>query len=45
MTTKGKSKARRTLEKLGGGPLRLGELLASIRQGEELSQVEFAERW
>ncbi len=32
------------LESLSGGPLILGSLLLSIRQGEETSQAEFARR-
>ena len=39
-----KSKARRTLEKILGGPLTLGELLNAIRQGEGWSQTEMATR-
>lgn len=42
MTTKTKkSETARFLEKLGGS-LALAKLLAAIRQGEEMSQVEFA---
>lgn len=44
MTTRGKSAARRFLEERAGGPLTLGMLLASIREGEELSQTEFSEQ-
>ncbi len=40
MTTK--SKTRKFLEKLTGGPLTMAEILKSTREGEELSQVEFA---
>jgi transcriptional regulator with XRE-family HTH domain len=44
MTTKNKktSESLKFLESLTGGKLTLGTLLLSIRQGEELSQVEFA---
>lgn len=41
MTTKKKSEAAKFLEKLAG-KLTLASLLIAIRQGEELSQVEFA---
>lgn len=41
MTTR-KSKATRFLEGLAGGPLTLGRYLCAIREGEELSQIEFA---
>ena len=45
MTTKKKiSKSLKFLETLAGGKLTLGNLLLSIRQGEELSQVEFAKQ-
>lgn len=43
MTTE-PSAARRTLEQLGGGPLSLGGLLRAIREGENWSQVEMAQR-
>lgn len=33
---------RKYLEKLAGGPLTFGDLIASIRKGEDLSQVDFA---
>jgi len=36
------TKAKQFLEKLNEGPLTFGELLSSIRQGEEISQVDFA---
>src|SRR3990167_2942960 len=42
MTTKKKSEAMKFLEKLAG-KLTLPSLLTAIRQGEEMSQVEFAE--
>lgn len=44
MTTRKKSRAVSLLEDLAGGPLTLGGLLAAIREGEELSQAELAER-
>ena len=47
MATSPKARNRQTtkfLEKLIGGPIKFGRLLASIREGEEMSQVEFAER-
>ncbi len=43
-TRREKSEAIRFLEKLRGGPLTLGGLLASIRLGDELSQTEFAQK-
>lgn len=39
-----KSEAASFLESITGGPLTLGGLLRSIREGEETSQAEFAER-
>ena len=42
MTTSTKSDAMSFLEGLSGGPLTLGELLRSIRRGEETSQADFA---
>src|SRR3989344_3874314 len=43
MTIKKKtSAAAKFLEKITGGKLTLGKLLQSIRQSEEMSQVEFA---
>ncbi len=46
MTTSGRSKsrARKQLEKIHGGPLSLGALLASIRKGEGWSLADMAER-
>ena len=41
MITKKKSDAKKFLEKLAG-KLTLSSLILSIRQGEEMSQVEFA---
>lgn len=43
MTTE-KSSARKVLEEVTGGPLTLGDLLRSIREGEGWSQVQMAER-
>ena len=37
------NKALKTLEAISGTPLTLGSFLCAIRQGEELSQLEFAE--
>jgi len=42
MNTK-KASAVNLLEELAGGPLSLADLLLAIRQGEESSQVEFAQ--
>lgn len=42
MTTKKKSEAMKFLEKLAGEELTLSSLLTAIRQGEEMSRVEFA---
>ena len=39
-----KSRTRRQLEKLNGGPLSLGDLVASIREGEGWSLAEMAKR-
>ncbi|MCP3959149.1 MAG: helix-turn-helix transcriptional regulator [bacterium] len=44
MTTNDKSSAMRFLESVSGGPLTLGDLLLSIRLGEEVSQTDFATR-
>ncbi len=44
MPTNRNSKTVATLEKLAKTHLTLGDLLAAIRQGEELSQVEFARK-
>ena len=44
MSTKKKmSDASKFLEKLTGGKLTLGHLILAIRQGEEISQVKFAQ--
>ena len=40
---RGKSDAMTFLEKLSGGPLTLAALLRSIREGEAMTQAEFAE--
>lgn len=42
MTTK--SKTKKFLENLNEGPLTIGDLLCSIREGEELSMAAFAEQ-
>jgi transcriptional regulator with XRE-family HTH domain len=42
MPTRSTSPTMRFLEGLAGGHLNLGDLLLSIRLGEELSQAEFA---
>lgn len=42
MITEKKSEAMNFLESVTGGPLTLGDLLVSIRQGEEMSQADFA---
>jgi len=42
MTTK--SRAKKFLENLNDGPLTIGDLLCSIREGEELSMAAFAEK-
>ena len=39
-----KSRAVLLLEKLAGGPLTLGRFIRAIREGEEMSQVAFAEK-
>ncbi|WP_218109818.1 helix-turn-helix transcriptional regulator [Oligoflexus tunisiensis] len=45
MATKAKknSKAMKFFEKLNKGPLTFGQLLLSIREGEQLSQEEFGQ--
>ena len=42
MTTRSKSEAVKFLEDITGGPLTLGNLLASIRLGDGKSQAEFS---
>lgn len=42
MTTK--SQARKAIEKIRGRPLSFGEMIASLRKTDELSQVELAKR-
>ncbi|MCP4654163.1 MAG: helix-turn-helix transcriptional regulator [bacterium] len=42
MSTESKSDAMQFLESVTGGPLTLGELLLSIRLGEQMSQAELA---
>ena len=44
MAIKRKSASMKFLEDITGGPLSLGKLLQSIRLGEEMSQVEFADQ-
>lgn len=44
MATSVKSTAMRFLESVTGGPLTLGDLLLSIRLGEETSQADFAQQ-
>ena len=44
MSIRQKSDAVKFLEKLTGGPLTMAKLLNAIRQGEEMSQVEFAKK-
>jgi transcriptional regulator with XRE-family HTH domain len=39
-----KSKTKKYLENLADGPLSIGDLLWSIREGEELSMTDFAEQ-
>lgn len=40
---RGPSDAKTFLEKLSGGPLTLAKLVRSIREGEAMTQTEFAE--
>jgi len=44
MTTKKKSSSIKFLESISDGPLTFGRLLEAIRLGEEVSQVDFAEK-
>ena len=44
MTTRAKSAARKFLEELSGGPLTLAMAVKATREGEGLSQVDFARR-
>jgi len=44
MVIKRKSASMKFLEDITGGPLSLGKFLQSIRLGEEMSQVEFADQ-
>ncbi len=44
MSTKKKSEAIRLLEKVTGGPVTLGTFLEAVRQGEEMTQPEFAKK-
>jgi transcriptional regulator with XRE-family HTH domain len=43
MSTK-KSSARKFLEKLRGGPLSFGQMISSIRQADEITQVKLAQK-
>ncbi len=44
MVIKRKSASMKFLEDITGGPLSLGKFLQSIRLGEEMSQVKFADQ-
>jgi len=44
MTTKKQSSAKKYLQKLRSNPLTFGELLKSIREAEEWSQVKMAQK-
>ena len=44
MNTKKKSNAKKFLESLRGGPLTFGHMIESIRQADEVSQVELARK-
>lgn len=47
MTTKSKKKksdSMRFLEKVGGGPLTMAEILKTLRESDETSQQDFAEQ-
>ncbi len=44
MSTKKKSDMMQFMEKVIGGPLTIAKLLAAIREGEEMSQTEFAKK-
>ncbi|MBF0103952.1 MAG: helix-turn-helix transcriptional regulator [Deltaproteobacteria bacterium] len=43
-TKKSKSQAMKTLEDIIGGPLKIGDLLRSIRLADELSLAEFSKK-
>ena len=44
-TSKAKhARARKFLQNLAGGPLTLGSLLSAIREGEGMTQAEFADK-
>lgn len=44
MSTRKKSDAIKFLEKITDGPLTISKLLRAIRLGEEMSQIEFANK-
>src|SRR5258708_6343025 len=44
MSTSRKSEAVRFLKRLTGGPVTLGRFLEAVRQGEEMTQPEFARK-
>ena len=44
MRTRTKSQIMQYLEKIIGGPLAIGKLFVAVREGEELSQADFAKR-
>ncbi len=44
MTTRKKSEAMKFLEEITGRPVSFGGLLESLRQGEEISQIDFAKQ-
>ncbi len=44
MNTKARSDARKFLERLRGGPLTFGRMLASIRRADEVVQADLARR-
>lgn len=44
MSTRSRKAAGRFLEKLAGGPLTLGMAIRATREGEEISQAQFARR-
>jgi len=44
MNTKARSEARRFLERLRGGPLTFGRMLASVRRADEIVQADLARR-
>ena len=44
MSTRKKSQAMKYLEKVIGGPLTIGKVLVAVREGDDLSQVDFAKK-